>query len=67
MTELELYKFIQNNSCEIHSQDKGEAFIFIDNYVLQEFVKLLPSSYFDDEGREIVAKHGYTCWSLTDI
>jgi len=60
MTELELYRFIENNNIEYHySMDIDDVVIFVKIYNLQEFVDLIGSSILDDEGLEIVLKEGY--------
>ncbi len=60
MTELELYKFINDNEIEYHWHDE-DVIIFINFYLLDEFAKLLGYGMFDEEGITCVLKDKYIC------
>lgn len=50
MTELQLYKFINNNGCEWHWNPDGHLIIFISHYHLKDFCDMLGRNAFDDDG-----------------
>ncbi len=62
MTELELYKFINNNDIEWHYHNNDgddDVIFFINFYQFNDFVKLFESSFFDEEGYDVTMKDGY--------
>lgn len=61
MTELELYKYINDNDIEWHRHDNnGENDVVILPYIfqLEEFSKLI-SNYHTDEGVQVRLQNGY--------
>lgn len=58
MTELDLYKFIKNNKIE-YNDIGDEILMFIDFWLLEEFVSVAWSSYFDEEWQEVTMKDHY--------
>lgn len=53
MTELQLYKFVNDNGLEWHWSyhiDGTHLVIFIPHYLLPDFCEMLGYSAFDDEG-----------------
>lgn len=50
MTELQLYKFINDNGCEWHWNPDGHLTIFISPYYLKDFCAMLGRCVFDDGG-----------------
>ena len=53
MTELELYKFINDRECEWHwnyHYDGVTLILIISSYNLKDFCKMLGYNIFDDEG-----------------
>lgn len=50
MTELQLYKFINNNGCEWHWNPDGHLIVFISHYYLKDFCDMLGRDVFDDGG-----------------
>ncbi len=55
MTELELYKFVEDNNIEWHyNWDKSEVILFINIYLLDDFNKMLAkdSIIMDEAGIE---------------
>lgn len=70
MTELELYKFITNNAIEYHYHDYDKCkkiIMFVNNYDIDEFNKLLGENIMDEEGINCVMKHGYFCFEMIEI
>lgn len=69
MTELELYKFIEDNNIEWHRDDnKGEedVIIFPNFSQIEYFRKILSPCLFDD-GVECIMKDGYFAFWMKDI
>jgi hypothetical protein len=67
MTALELYKYIKNNDIEWHwIEDENEKDVMILPYIfqLEDFVKLLSPTDFDDEGIICNLKDGYIAIKL---
>ncbi len=50
MTELELYKFVNDNDCEWHWNYDGHLTLFISHHYLKDFCDMLQYSDFDDGG-----------------
>ena len=71
MKELDLYKFIKNNSIEYHwtfvSSDKNEVIIFVNIYNIEEFNKLLGTGILEEEGMECNMKSGYFAFKMNRI
>jgi len=65
MTELEFYKFIEENNIEYHwhyEDGSWDVIFFVDFDKLQEFNNMLGYSFFDEEGYRIIMKHTYVCF-----
>lgn len=70
MTELDLYKFIENNSIEYHhykNEGKEDVIIFINYDKIQDFSNLLGNEIFDEEGIDCTMKDGYFCFWMNEI
>lgn len=70
MTDLDLYKFINNNSIEWHRQDNDgipDVLIFPYTFQLEEFSKLTKGFYNDDRGLTIHLKDGYAAIWMAEI
>ena len=68
MTELELYKFINDNIIEWHIRDNDgtpDIIIFVYTFQIDEFYKLIKSSI--DEGIECRLMDGYFAFWMNDI
>ena len=66
MSELDLFKFIQEHSLEYHWND-GDVILFIPHYITGEWMKLLGWYILDDEGIECNMKDGYFCFMMQEI
>lgn len=69
MTELELYKFINDNGVEWHRhENEGKDDVIILPYIFElgDFDKLV-SNYDTDEGIEVRLKNGYAAIWMRDI
>lgn len=69
MTELELYKYINDNNIEWHRQDNDgtpDIIIFPLTFQIDEFVKLV-KGYASDDGIECRLKDGYFAFWMQDI
>lgn len=69
MTELELYRYINDNYIEWHYHDNDgveDVLIFPFIFQMDVFAKLV-SSATDDEGIECRLKDGYFCIWMRDI
>lgn len=68
MNNLLLYKFITLNKIEWHyTNDNQDVIVFINNYLLDEWNKLLGSHITDESGLECVMKDGYFCFEMKHI
>lgn len=71
MTELELYKFINDNGIEYHyynCYDKNKKIMmFVNIYDIDEFNKLLGKRIMEEEGINCVMKYGYFCFEMIEI
>lgn len=76
MTELELYKFVTNNSVEYHwhkehngkhEDDKTEVLLFVDILYIAEFNKMLGTHILDEEGLDCTMKQGYFVFKMKYI
>lgn len=70
MTELELYKFITDNSIEWHHDNSDgvlDVIVFLHIYELADFMKICGSSIFDEDGIDCVMKDGYIAVWMNDI
>ena len=68
MTELDLYKFINDNAIEWHRHDNygtPDIIMFLHTFHIQEFCKLVKSIL--DEGIECRLKDGYSAFWMNDI
>ena len=66
MTELQLYKFINDNDVEYHWHDK-KCIVFINTWNIEEFNNLFDYNIFDDDGIECHMKNTYFCFEIVDI
>lgn len=66
MKTIDLYKFITKNGIEYHWHD-GDVILMINNYLLDEWNKLLGIHILDDNGLECVMKDGYFCFQMKEI
>jgi len=70
MTELELYKFINDNNIEWHRQDNDgtpDVIIFPYTFHLEEFFKVIKDYNIDDGGLEIRLLNGYVTIWMNDL
>jgi hypothetical protein len=70
MTELELYKFINDNNIEWHRRDNEGAIdviVFPSISEMQEFHIIMSESHFDDEGIPCAWKGDYFALWMQDI
>ena len=58
MTELELYKFINDNDIEYHWHE-DDVILFVNFYLLNDFTKLLGYNMLDEEGIICHLKESY--------
>lgn len=66
MTAIELYKFTRENKLEWHWYDE-DVILFIPNYDLDDWNKLLGHGITDEDGLECVMRDGYFCFCMKDI
>lgn len=66
MKTLDLYKFVFKNNIEYHWHD-GDVILMINNYLLNEWNKLLGVGITDEEGLSCVMKDGYFCFHMKEI
>lgn len=66
MTELQLYKFIQENGIEIDWHGK-QLIIWIDFRSLEEFTKLLDYNYLADGGMEVALMQDGIAFDLVPL
>ena len=70
MTELELHKFITENSIEYHQYDNDgvlDVMIMPSFGELYELNKIISKCFYDDGGIEIIMKDGYVCIWMKDL
>ncbi len=67
METIDLYKFVTKNDIEYHYCYDGDVVMFVNNYDINDFYKLLGSSIFDDEGIVCNMKDGYFAFMMKDI
>jgi hypothetical protein len=68
MTELELYKFIEENGIEYHwFNENTNVIIFVNHYLLPDWNKLLGIHILDEEGIVCRMKDGYMCFEMNEI
>jgi len=77
MTELDLYKFVTNNSVEYHwhkehkrneeSDEKTEVLLFVNILDIAEFNKMLGTHILDEEGLDCIMKQGYFVFKMKYI
>ena len=69
MKKLDLYKFVHENNIEYHKDDSDdlEIILFINNYLLDVWCKILGNGILDEEGIECVMKEGYFCFHMKEI
>lgn len=66
MTELELYKFVEENGIEFH-WNGDDVYMFVDCRDTKDFTELLGSGILDESGIECRMKEGYFCFEMKDI
>ena len=66
MTELEFYKFIEENNIEYHWTN-NEVFFFVDYHLVNDLHKILTPGIFDEEGLSCTMKDGYFAFDGIDI
>ncbi len=66
MTELDLYKFIQENNIEWHRYKK-DIIIFVNFSNMPQFLEILTPSVFDDDGIVCNLKRGYIGIVINEI
>jgi len=70
MTELELYKFINDNNIEWHKEDNDgteDIIIFPNFWQMESFKQILSPCLFDDGGIECRMMDGYFAFWMKDI
>jgi len=70
MTELELYKWIQEHEPEWRwdiNKSEEDVVIWVSTYALESFMKLLPSGLFDEGGIEVRLVDRYIAIWASDI
>jgi hypothetical protein len=70
MTELELYKFINDNNCEFHwesREDDLDVILFVNSIWIEDFNKLFDYNFFDDGGYECIMMNDYFCFWMQSI
>lgn len=68
MTALELYKFISRNNIEYHYQCDGDVYMFVNNFLIEQWNNIISSSLiFDEDGIECVMKNGYFVFRMKEI
>ena len=71
MTELQLYKFVTENSLEYHwyknDKDKEEVFLFVPSYYVEEFNKMFDYTILDEYGLKCTMKEGYFVFEMEYI
>jgi len=66
MTELKLYRYIDDNNIEWH-WDGDDVLIFPYYFQIKDFMDLLGASAFDDDGILCVMKHNYFAIYMKDM
>lgn len=67
MTELELYKFITENSIEWRYIDEDEVIVFISFHFLDEWSDCIWYFSTEDEWLDCVMKDTYMCFYMKDL
>jgi hypothetical protein len=68
LTELEIYKFIQNNDgIEIDWRSEKHLYMWIPFYNLKEFTDLLGYDYLCEGGEAVSLQHDCVCVDILDI
>ena len=70
MTELELYKFVNDNRIEYHYhcyENDKKIMMFVSNGYIDEFNELLGEGIMEEEGVNCVMKYGYFCFEMIEI
>ena len=66
MTELELYKFIEDNNVEIDWRGE-QLVIWLHHMDLKDFCELIGSSFFDEGGYDVNLQFNYGCYIALDL
>jgi len=69
MTELQLYKYINDNHIEWHWFETGDEpkCVIMPSYGHLEELSKMISSQLDEEGIEVTMKEGYICIEMNEI
>jgi hypothetical protein len=64
----DLYEFLNNHEISMSYNGKLiEAFVFIDFRDIEDFTRIVGSSYFDEEGVECILKSDYICIDIVEF
>lgn len=69
MTELQLYKFVNDNNLEYHwyeHEGRQDVILFIPHYALDKFTSLIKHN-LEEEGMEVTLKDCYICVWMYDL
>lgn len=66
MTELELYKFIQDSGSQTR-YDGEQALIWVYHFRVDDFAKLIGEYWLDEGGLEVRLQEDYICVDMTEI
>ena len=69
MNAIGLYKFVNQNDLEFHYviHKDNDVVLFVPNYHIENWNKLLGSGILDEEGLECNMKDGYFCFMMKYI
>ena len=65
MTAIQLYKFISDNELECHKCDDNDIIIFINDFMIEEFCRLV--NFSGEDGVEMVMRSNYFGLKLLQI
>lgn len=67
MTELQLYKFVNDHNIEYHWNKEDELYMFVNVLDISEFNELLGPRFLDEDGLDCVMKHTYFAFEMINI
>ena len=71
MTELELYKFLNDNNIEHHWEksvnNEDEFLVWIPFLLLDEFTELIGTNYLSEGGTDVNLQKDCVCLDIVDI
>jgi len=71
MTELKLYKFLNDHELEYHWQDyekkDAEFLVWIPFYLLEEFTQMIGYNYLSEGGIEVLLQESCIALDIVDI